>query len=289
MNILFLFLTSSLAFLSHLLPLSLLPPRSPPSFPFLAFISGPLLLLPYSSFIILFLFLLLLILSFLSCYSSLLSSSAFLSSSSSSTSSSSAPSSSSSYSSSASSEPFLFIATPLHPSPPPLLHQPLTPLHPLSPLPLQPSFLSHPLLLQPLHSPCLLLPPPLHSLYLIHPLHSLNPSSLLPLPFTLLPIFLCNLRFFPLLFSFILCILRVFFLLCILHEFFLLCILRVFFLFRRSRLLFHHPNCRNSLVDFTDAMNNRCHSIFSLLLNSRVGLLRHCPTPPSLPPTSFFS
>src|SRR6218665_3284819 len=37
MNILFLFLTSSLAFLSHLLPLSLLPPRSPSFLSILSF------------------------------------------------------------------------------------------------------------------------------------------------------------------------------------------------------------------------------------------------------------
>src|SRR6218665_4045929 len=40
--------------------------------------------------------------------------------------------------------------------------------------------------------------------------------------------------------------------------------------FPRLRLLFHHPNWHNSLVDFTGAVNNRCHSLFSLLLISSV-------------------
>src|SRR6218665_2862831 len=93
----------------------------------------------------------------------------------------------SSYSSSASSEPFLFIATPLHPSPPPLLHQPITPLHPPSPLPLH--FLSSPSSSSSSYSSSA---------------SSFSSSSAL--------------RFFPRLFSFNLCILRVFFflLLCIL-------------------------------------------------------------------------
>src|SRR6218665_3522672 len=91
-------------------------------------------------------------------------------------------------------------------------------------------------ILLPLHKP-------LHPL--IHPRHPLNPSSLLPLPFTLLLLllffinllllcillllFLCNLRFFPRLFSFNLYILRVFFflLLCILSILFILCILQI--------------------------------------------------------------
>src|SRR6218665_3066721 len=100
----------------------------------------------------------------------------------------------SSYSSSASSEPFLFIATPLHPSPPPLLHQPITPLHPPSPLPLHPSFLSPPPLL-PLTPPSLWPPPsPLLPIFFF--------SNTLLLPYTLLPLSLCTLRFFPLLFFF---------------------------------------------------------------------------------------
>src|SRR6218665_1296332 len=62
---------------------------------------------------------------------------------------------------------------------------------------------------------------------------------------------------------FLSCIHQVFFLFCILllHRFFssLLFILLPQ-VFPRPRLLFHHPNCRNSLVDFTDAVNNRCHN-----------------------------
>src|SRR6218665_1836763 len=70
------------------------------------------------------------------------------------------------------------------------------------------------------------------------------------------------------------CIHQLFFLFCILllHRFFSS---SLFILLRRSlsptpTLLPSSQLLNNSLVDFTDAVNNRCHSIFSLLLISNV-------------------